>query len=960
MEASPLAGTFRLLKNKALPLLVCVIAAAPLDHARAQAADPNKALNDGMIAYRDRDYPKAIENLTAVVGIAKDKTPESVFYCLGFAHYNQKNYDEAAKIFQQYVAKYPETLNTPEVQLFLGRSLLQLDGKVEEALKALAAAARNPELLEEARFSAADAYIKKGDVKKAAEVLENAIKEKVSGPALMRACLQLADLYITNDDLSSATSILRRVENSAGYPNVIVAVNHRLVQIGDKQLQAKDYPAALKSYSNVRPQVQVLAIQEKRITEMQARVESLKKGIETFKAAKKAIPARVEEQLAMYTGTIESMRAVLDEVKKMADYDAILQYRIARCYFNMERYWPSTAGFEAIYTDFPKFPDAATAMFGAVVSQWKLGRSEATRALALKYIERFPEGANLAQVAELNGTLLLQDGLNKEAAEFLADYLVKNPKEPNREKFAALLANARFAGGDYDAAASDYEKLKQEFPSSAYLEEWIYRRALCDFLRNDYDNTLKSFAAYDQAYPTGQFQADVTYRRGIILLAQGAQAKDLDKKAAYFNQLITSISDLSGSPASENFRGPLFTLLGDAYSARNGDGDATKAATAYANAVKNANGDNNVIQYALEEATKMLRGEKRYDDLADLWKKFLEDNPGHAMELRGVSELSKLLVRAKKYDEAKTLLIEKLRKDIHNPRSEYAEMLISQLANLYVPQRVIVKKGETPPPPPPDPEPQLVEALSLPEDQHSGTYLARVLFAKSELARMMKNPEKNKLAMTALANTARPEDLSPILLSIVGQFLFDAGKYDEAAPFFQRLSEAFPGSFYADAGPVGLGRIALAKKDYNAALAQFDKAIASPSGSTMLKEATFGKAQALFYLNKRPEAKTLFEDIIKNKEWRGVEKAGSLYFLGEIFAVENDKAKASYYFNQVYLSYKGIPEYAAKAYLRSSEVLRSNGQLEEANATLREFLDPRKNPQLKDTPEAAEARKRVK
>ena len=86
--------------------------------------------------------------------------------------------------------------------------------------------------------------------------------------------------------------------------------------------------------------------------------------------------------------------------------------------------------------------------------------------------------------------------------------------------------------------------------------------------------------------------------------------------------------------------------------------------------MKSANGDDNVIQYSLEQATNLLRGLRRWNELESLWKEFLKQNPKHPMALRAVSELSKLLVRANKKDEARQMLAGQVLGDIQNSRSE--------------------------------------------------------------------------------------------------------------------------------------------------------------------------------------------------------------------------------------------------------------------------------------------------
>ncbi|MDB6076596.1 MAG: hypothetical protein JWO82_343 [Akkermansiaceae bacterium] len=959
MEARPIVELSRLLKKiPVAPVLTVMLAAVPAQYAHAEV-DLNAAYNQGMEAYRKNDYKTAAEQLSSIQASTKEKTPATVLYCLGFSYYNLLQFEDASKTFRQYVTQYSADPNAPEVQLFLGKSLLQIesDGNAEEALKFLAAAAtKNPELLEEARFAAADAYIKKKDTKKAAEALQSAINDKVSGPSLMRASLQLVDLYIEGDQLTEAGALLRKVEESASYADVIVAVNHRLVQLGDKHLDAKNYDEALAAYSAARPRVQVIALQTARLEYMKSRQANLMKNLQLMQADKKPIPHRLEEQASILKSMIENIDKVLGEVKTLDQYDAILEYRIARCYFNMNRFWPATAAFEAVVTDFPAFAETPTALYGATISQWRLGRKDATRDLATRYLDKYPDGKYVAQLSEVNATTLLQQNMNKEAVTFLADYLKKFPSTENAESFRGLLANAKFGDGQYDAAAEDYDKLRSEFSNSKNFEEYTYRRALCDFLRNRYDDTIKSFEAYEKAFPAGQFIVDVTYRRGIILLAKGAQADTFEKKSVFYNDLITSMQKLTQDPKARDYLGPIYTLMGDAYSAI-GDKDSTsKAATAYADAVKNANGDQTVIAYALNEATQMLRGARRFEDLTELWRKFLKDNPGHPMELRGVGELSKLLVRDGKVDEARKLLVEHILREVDNPRSEYVEMLLSQLANLYVPKRTMVKKGEAPPPPPTTtPEEDMTKALEIPEDQRTPAYLARVLFAKSELARMLKDSEKSKLQLKVLSGTAKPEDMSPVLLSIVGQFLFDSGSYDEAAPFFVRLRDAYPKSVYSDSAPVGLGKIALAKKDYPAALGFFDSALQSPNGS-MLKEATFGKAVALYNEKKESEAKKLFEDIVSAKDWRGVEKAGALYYLGEIADANGNPGDANGLFQRVYTGQGKYLEYVAKAYLRSSDMFQKKGDLDGYRNTLRAMIA---NTKLADLPETKEAHKRL-
>jgi len=107
----------------------------------AAPVDLNRALSEGLAAYRDKNYDKAIESLASIIKASPDGAPESVLYTLGFAYYFQLRHQDAADTFLAYLKKYPDSQNSAEVHLILGRSLLEIDGKAEDALVHLAKAA---------------------------------------------------------------------------------------------------------------------------------------------------------------------------------------------------------------------------------------------------------------------------------------------------------------------------------------------------------------------------------------------------------------------------------------------------------------------------------------------------------------------------------------------------------------------------------------------------------------------------------------------------------------------------------------------------------------------------------------------------------------------------------------------------------------------------------------------------
>jgi TolA-binding protein len=906
----------------------------------AEGIDLNNAEAKGRNAYKAGDYDVAIENLAAVAKNPAGAT-EGILYELGFAYFFKEQYQEAVTTFELFTQKFPTSKNSAEANLTLGQSLIKLGSRAEEALGYLAKAAARTEFAEEARFLAATAYLEMGDTEKAAKMLQTAMSANASGANVLRLSLELIDAYIKAEDYDKAIDALKKIAASASYPDVIVQVNYRFVQIGDRLLESRDYISALEAFSGARPRAQVIAIQTKRLAVMGSLKETFAAQIAAAEKSKQALPIGTKDKAAALEAMIKNTATILGDVRDRADYDTTLQYRIGRCYFNMERYWPASVAFEAVALENPKAKDAPTSLFGAIMSHLRLKRPAVAGALCDIYLKEYPKEKQAEQVYETKATLLLQEGKNTETVAFLEPYFKENPISAAREKLLTLLANARLQAGDYLAAAGNYEALRKEFPTStASVEEWTYRRALCDFLRNDYDATLKSFAAYEKDYPDGTYRADLRYRMGFILLAK----KDYDG-------LITSMRALLRDPNSEANSGQIHALLGDALLAK---GAVDDAATEFAAAVRTAGGDKNVIDYAIEQASSLLRGGRRWNELQVLWQDTLKQNSDSPLALRAVSELSKLLSRDNKKDEARALLKDYALRDIHNMRSENVETLLSQLASLYLPARTF--KKDVAAPSTDELIAQLGTALDIPEAERTLPYLARVNYAKSELARMLRDPQRNSRFLNAIASSSKPEDLGPVLLSSIGQFLLEDRQLEKAVPFFTRLREAFPDSNFSDAAPVGLGRIAMAQKNYELALTEFDDAINGSKGGSMVKEAAFGKALALFSLKRLPAAKKGFQEIVDNKEWRGLEKAGAVFYLGEVAAQSGDRGAANLCFQKVYLTHGAYPEYALKAYLRSADMLEESGDHAGALDAYRRLL---KIPKFADTSEAKIARQKA-
>ena len=86
---------------------------------------------------------------------------------------------------------------------------------------------------------------------------------------------------------------------------------------------------------------------------------------------------------------------------------------------------------------------------------------------------------------------------------------------------------------------------------------------------------------------------------------------------------------------------------------------------------------------------------------------------------------------------------------------------------------------------------------------------------------------------------------------------------------FRRLVDRYKDGLFADAGPVGLGSIALARKKPEEALKIFETSLESNPGMSRFKETTLGKIEALIALDRLDDAEKFAQQIVGDKMFRG-------------------------------------------------------------------------------------------
>jgi tetratricopeptide (TPR) repeat protein len=363
-----------------------------------------------------------------------------------------------------------------------------------------------------------------------------------------------------------------------------------------------------------------------------------------------------------------------------------------------------------------------------------------------------------------------------------------------------------------------------------------------------------------------------------------------------------------------------------------------------------------VFLYAYDNAMTILQNRKDLKGITELYRKIRGNFPGYwsgpnsGDHRYGPGGWSKILASI-------------LKSRIADPSCEYVEGVIDELVNDIQPHKKAkdIDLDAL--------DKQLIDLLNKNIDKPNATTVARVYYARARLAQIVKRWDLSDLYMKGIAtrNIKNPSVLSPALLAASGDLLLKENDLDGAEIMFKYLNEHYKDSMFSDAGPVGLGHVALGRKKPEEALRIFEDVLENNPSTSHFKETMLGKLQALVDLDKLEPASKLAIEMVGDKSFRGETTAKAYMQLGLIYrkqAAKADGEEASEYlaksygvYQRVYVAYQGFPEICAEGYWQAYLVLKELKEEAQAQETLKFLAD---RPKLQDTARAEQAREMLK
>jgi outer membrane protein assembly factor BamD (BamD/ComL family) len=912
--------------GRAGAIMLVLLAIATPAFADTGETDLANAYSQAMAEFQAGNYAKAATDLEALVArVEVSPQVEPIFYTIGCAWFNAADYPKAIAAFRNYQGKYATGPHARAVAFAVARSTL-LSGNYTDAAAQMAALENDPAMREQALLFEAQACKAAGKIDNAIHALERLVGKDIATRDAMEGATLLAQLYAQKDDGTRALQILELIHRQIGLADNILEVNALAVGLGDEFYKKQQYKEALGCYRFAWTREQVVRLQNERITAMQNRTEKNLAAART-NPTELARFALLNNQLKEEIATAQRRLA---DFEKLPPITPAIYLRLSRCFYELDRKWEAAVVSQEILDRFKQAPERESALFGLIVALADIHQSEQAKKSCEEYLRDFKDSPNAATVAYLLGTVTLQAGDPNAAETYFDRILQTEPKNRYREQIRYLIGNARFSAGSYDGAIAAYEKYLSEFPKGANAGDVSYRIILCSLFAGKYRVAMTQLQAYVHSHPGSSFVPDAKYRLAVCHYA-----------ASLYDEVINDCQAWEREFPGNTQLGEVLALRGDACAATDRKRDAIPI---YIRSYQVAATDE-VMNYSLFAASKLLQKEGEWDKVAALFAGFIERRPDHPAVVSAVYWIGKAKAHLGRIEEAKEFAVNTIKKHIADPDREAVEQLITQLAEF------CARKGTAA-----AEDAELDRLLATRPEESSGPVNARILFAKAELARLHRHAVEEEKYMAAIAAGSKPDDLSPALLGKTGDYLLEKGRLDQAAVFYQRLLDSYPRSQWIDFAYNGLGEIAYRRKNFERALGFFTEGIEKIVAAQKLKDLTIGRGKTLLALGRLAPAQKTFEEIASLREWRGEATAFSVYSLGEIAAKRGQWAEANAYFQRVYVGYQKVLPWVAKAYLASGESFEKLHRKEEASNTYREML---RNEKLARFPESAEARKRL-
>ncbi len=884
------------------------------------------------------EFAEVIPDIMQLVDILGDtKDPQmrmrmqGVFFNLGIAHFFLGQFEESMKAFQDYKRRYPRgpRENMATADLFIADCLRFLE-RFDEAIKAYETAMRTHDyssiLLADMHSSIARCHLAKGDWAAAMEPLQRVVRLSSDFHQYNWAATLLVTAYLKNLELDKVYPLIPLLLQRDSLAARSVAFNMAALEAGDELFATERYREALWVHRLVYPHDLVAVRSEEYLETLRRRAEHVR---ETGGDARTLM--RLQESI----GELE------EEIKAIAEidnYDVELLFRVARGYMELSRFWESREMFLHLHgiTDREM---ADEALFLAFRSSCALLPWTRAYEIGNMYMTQFPSGHWFEMVTLAMGQMYAKEQNWPMVIEHLSRTLEISPGHTAAAECMFLIGYAAFMEEMFERSVATFRQMMELFPQSELVPDATYWTAMGLLFDGKYDEAAPEFDKILERHADSIYLEDAMFRRAVCDYGMG-QFEDSDQRLAEF---------ISRYPESQ-LVGEGTMMRGDIAGALARPMDAVDF---YQQAMRHEHLNIEHYNHSAFQTAAILHDAEDYDRMRAHFTRYIETNREGSNLPQAIYWIGRSLWNTGEQEGALRYYQEAVEKFGQNPREIGIDLILDEWIALS-------KRGG------PELEKSAWNNLRVHLRNARGRNqpalvlrLTRILLYDPNLPA----GERHRIVSNMLQEE-NLEHASPAVSQAMLEFAIEREQRDLARKIAGHIIEAFTETDYALDARMTLANFAIEDAKKTTVTIErdelYEEAIRHMNVIRSIYAATPEAAQALLtlgwlYIDKRDfkAADEAFTAVLGPPEWRPM-RPEALYGRGEALFAQRMFLEASAYYERIYLLYSHYRSWTAKAYLRRAEALQRLHEHNKAAEVLEEMLG---QSDLAETAEGKEARK---
>ena len=535
--------------------------------------------------------------------------------------------------------------------------------------------------------------------------------------------------------------------------------------------------------------------------------------------------------------------------------------------------------------------------------------------------------ANLSVVLFLRADAL-QSSANYEEAIAAYDLVIEQfPKSDMVPKCMFMKGVCHLnADRNVDAIAS-LKAVQVAFPKHALCEDADYWIGMAWSFEGNHQRSRDHLEAHLKRYPAGHHQADSVFRRAFSLFA-----------VAVYPSAISELRDFIQNHLQSPFIDEAWLLLGDALGVV---GEIEQAIVAYQSVDGHAFRFHEDGQFKIGKA---LRVTAQHQRLRAHFAAFVESHSGSPRIAEAVYWIGWSHMAEGNLDRARRIYWDTIAKHGDDPEMVAVEDVLMALPKVYSGDQARAELKA-----------KLRDVSAGAQRDGKSTLLARTAWGEAQFLRQ----RDMRLAEVALLRASRlldPRIHSSRMLADCADARLRAGQFQLAEQLYRGLRKWNPRAVEKARAYLGLGRIAIAKNDREAALDWFSRSAKVAVSNDTIAAVLLSKAGVEVDLGRGSDARATLDGLLGSKSVAGRSKARGLLAYGRALELDGDKRKATAYYQRVYVAYGKHRDLVASAYLAQGRALEELSEDDKALEVYHEFaaIDD-----LSEFEESAQARERI-